>query len=511
MIKRRSILTGALILSAANFAARLLGFVYRIYMSNAIGAEGIGLYQLIMPIYSLAWSLSCAGITTTISKLVAQENAKSGYGNMGRILKQSLLLSVSVAAVIAALIFFGADFLAFNFIKDVRVIMPLRILAFAVPFMAAGSCVRGYYIGLSVSETPAISQVFEQVVRMVVIYALAGTFITRGLTFAISAAVCGIVAGEFLSFLYVFVAYLRFKRKHNLVSKPTLSPAAAMTMIISMALPLTLNRVSGSLLSTFENTLIPQRLAAFGMTQTEALSLYGQITGMAMPLIFFPSAFLTALSVSIVPAVSEALALSKPAKIKSTITKSLLFTSIIGFGAAMLFVVLPDELGKLIYGQDIGEMLLLLGIMCPLWYLGITVSGILNGLGKQLFIFKNSLISSVINIGCIYFLVPRFGVYAFIFGWSISLLVVLISGIIKIQNTSGVHFPVMSFIGKPALAAVASGSTVDYLTKTAFADSLPPVVRLLSCAAVMLAIYLAGVIWMGCVSVKDIKALLPHK
>ena len=141
-IDKRKILTGALILTAAGVITRILGFVYRIYMSNIMGAEGMGLYQLIMPIYALAWSISCAGFNTTVSKLTAQEKARGEYGNMTRMLRQSVIITTVLGVVLTGALYFGAELLATYFFHDTRVVMPLRILSLAFPFMAAGTAIR---------------------------------------------------------------------------------------------------------------------------------------------------------------------------------------------------------------------------------------------------------------------------------------------------------------------------------------------------------------------------------
>ena len=212
-MKKKSILASALVLTAAGLITRVLGFVYRVYMSNTIGPEGIGLYQLIIPIYSLAWSISCSGFTTTISKLTSEERAKGQYGNMGLILKQCIFLSAGIGVLLSLLLFFFTDFIALNFIKDARTLLPLKILALCFPFMAAGSCIRGYFFGLQESSVPAISQVIEQCVRMTIVFLLIGRFLPMGLAYACAVAVIGIVCGEIISFTFVFSSYKRFKKK----------------------------------------------------------------------------------------------------------------------------------------------------------------------------------------------------------------------------------------------------------------------------------------------------------
>jgi len=506
-IRKKSIVTGAFILAAANILTRLLGFVYRIYMSNAIGAEGMGLYQLVLPLYSLAWSIACSGFTTTVSKLVAQENAKREYGNMGRVLKQSLFITCAISAILTVLMYSFAGTIGETFFNDTRVVMPIRILALAIPVMAAGSCIRGYFLGLQETVVPAVSQVLEQCVRMIVIYSLAGLFIPRGLEYACAAAVLGIFCGELVSFLYILYSYRSFKTKHKLKNKPNLSPVQCLTLIFSMALPLTGNRISGSLLATLENVLIPQRLIMYGMTQKEAISAFGRITGMVMPLVMFPSALLHALSVSLVPAISEATAVSDNERITNTVSKSFLFTSIVGIGACAVFLTVPDELGKIIYNQDIGRILFIFGTMCPFLYLNITMSGILNGLGHQVFIFRTSLITSCINLFCIYFFVPKFGVTAFIAGWFAGMLYSVFTSLRKIGNGANINIKAGDWFVKPVLSAAAATLTVRFISRTLIFPAVGGIIGLLASLFMILLFYMGFIIILKCITADDLRSL----
>ncbi len=510
-MRKKGIVEGAVILTAAGVITRIMGFVYRIYMSNIIGAEGMGLYQLIMPIYGLAWSIACSGFTTTVSKLTAQERAKNEYGNMGRILKLSVIITTVIGTLLSVLLFTSAGYISQYFLKDTRLTLPLQVVALAFPFMAAGTCVRGYFIGLREMTVPAVNQVLEQFVRMAVIYFLAGFFVPLGLTYACVAAVIGIVCEEAFSLLYVVFAYKSFKKKNKLTKRPTLTTPEALSMISVMALPLTLTRVSHSFLSTFENTLIPQRLQLYGYTANEAMSIFGKISGMAMPLIFFPSALLTSISITLIPSVSENVATKNYKHIKSTSAKCVLFAAITGICASCIFIVFSDKLGTVIYRQDLSQMLLCLGIMCPFMYMQVIFSGILNGLGFQVFIFRNSMISSAINILFVYFAVPYKGINGFIFGWFVSLILICALEIIKLKDSVDLNIEYMNWFIKPALAAGAVGVTMNYLNKLFIYRTFGDTAGLVISMTALVVIYLFLVIILGSLSLDDIKLLIGRR
>lgn len=511
-MKKNSLVTGALILTCANIISRILGFVYRIYMSNTIGSEGMGLYQLIMPIYSLAWSISASGFSTTVSKLVAQENAKKEYGNMGRILKQSFVITGLIGLILSAILILFTDWIGITILNDSRTVMSLKLLAICFPFMAAASCVRGYFYGIQNSSIPAFSQVLEQVTRMSVIYLLAQTLIPLGLEYACLAAVSGICIGEIVSFLYVAISYKRFKMKNKLIRRPSMKSLVAISSILTMAIPLTANRVIGSFLSTVENTLIPQKLMEYGYTSSQAISTYGEITGMAMPLLQFPTAFLVALSITLVPAVSESIAVKNSRRINYTVSKSLQFTSLIGIGVTSVFLVFPYEISAAIYNnRTIGDFLFYMSWISPFLYLHIIVSGILNGLGEQVYIFKNNILSSVISILFIYFYIPKFGVFAFVIGSLLSLIVTTILAINKVMECTKIKFELSNWVFKPILAIVISTLVVKYIADMYIFIYLPLFIALLVSLSLLGLLYIGFLILLKSITKNDITMLLKNQ
>ncbi|WP_352401062.1 polysaccharide biosynthesis protein [Anaerotignum sp.] len=507
-MSRKTIITGTLILTAANLITKFMGFFYRVFMSNAIGAEGIGLYQLILPIYILTWSITSAGFTTTISRLTAQENVLGQSGNIGRIVKQSILLSLLVSLIVSGCLFVFADQIAMVVLKDGRAALSLRLLSFAIPFMAAGSCFRGFFLGLQNAFVPAFSQVFEQAIRILTIYLLAGVFVPMGLTYACCAAVAGVVLGEFLSFGFVAISYLHFKRRKKMIKKPTLSPTATCNMILTMALPLSATKIAASLLSTTENILIPRQLQLYGQNATQALSSYGELTGMAMPLIMLPSACLMAASVSLVPEISEACAVRQQARISRTVSVTFLFTFIVGIGAAALFAVFPREICYIVYNrQNLGELLFPLAFLCPFLYAQTTLHGLLNGMGEQLFLFRNNLITSAITIAGIWFFMPLYGIPAFLISWAAGMAYSVGSCLHKLFKRTGVFPDLGDCFIKPLLAGAASGLIIRYIIRISTPSKL---LFLLSLTAMGL-LYLVFLLMLGCFSKDNMATFLGKK
>ncbi len=505
-MKKKNLVAGALILTAAGLFTRVLGFIYRIYMSNLIGSEGMGLFQLIFPIYMLVWTLSASGLSVTVSKLTAQENAKRQYGSMHRILKLSILLSGTLGFLFSLLVFIFADWISIVLLKDPRPALALRYLAPCLPFMAIGSCIRGYFYGLQDTVKPACAQVLEQVARMAVIYFTAGFFIPKGLSYACAAAALGISSGEILSFLYVYYSYAKHHQQLKCIPRPALGILATFHTVMTMAVPLTANRAITTLLQTVENILIPRQLQLFGLSPREAISMYGELTGMALPLIFFPSAFIISLAMTLIPAVSEASAVKNMKRITYTVSKALKFTAIIGIGAVCLFFTFSHELGMAIYNKpEVGKLLYAISWLCPLLYLQLTLTAILNGLGQQMVTFRHNVLGSLINILFVFFLIPVYGLKAFFWGVLLSLTITSVLNLQKVLRCTGLVFDLGNWVIKPALSAGASGLTIYYISLKIFFPTLSlawgTTLSILSLGGM----YFIFLFLMGCITKEDMK------
>ncbi len=504
-MRKKTVIKGVAILMTANLITRLMGFYYRTCMVKMIGAEGVGLYQLIMPLYMLSWSITSSGITTTVSKLTAEETAKNNPANAKRVLHTALFLSFYISVSLALGMYIFAEPLAKYVIHDIRTTLPLKILSLSIPFMALGSCSRGYFMGTQNQVYPAASQIIEQIVRILAIFSLASHFVSRGLEYACAAATLGIVLGEAISFLFTIVS-LKFSLK-NITKKPSLRKRKALIVLLSMAVPLTLSRVTGSMLATIESILIPQRLSLYPSGEN-ALATFGSLTGMAMPLIQLPSAILFAVSVTLVPALSETEAIGKKKETSFLIEKALCWTSIIGWGVTVIFASFPKEICSLIYGYpNLGDMLFKLCIICPFLYLNITLAGVLNGLGCHTSIFKLNIISSAINIVFIYFLMPKIGIDAFIIGTAISLMVVVGLEILTVSRKNPFSISFYKSFFTPAVCAVSSYIIIKLFPSPKADDIIIITLYIIFLGLIYLLLLLAG----GGITKNDILSLFPRK
>lgn len=417
MSKKHTILNGAAILTCAGFAGRIIGFFYRIFLSRAIGAEGVGVYQLIFPLYALSFSLTVSGIQTSISHFVSAKTASGDQGGARKIFHIGLVLSVSLSLLVSFLLLRYHAALAESFVKEPRSSELLRLLAYAVPFGSIHACINGYYYGLRQVKVPAAIEVLEHAVRMGSVLFLCRMFALRGIAVTPAVAVYGIVAEEFCAAL-ISAAALTF----HFSSQPSLPKAAHrlthyLTELLILSTPLTLNRVLINVLQSIEALLIPLQLRLYGMSGSASLSVYGVLTGMALPLVMFPTALTSSLCTMLLPVISEAKATGRLSSIAPSIRKLCLSCLALGLFCFCACFFLGGPLGNLLFHSELaGSFIRALAWICPLLYLNPALFAILNGLEKTAQVFFYNLMAVSVRIGFIVFAIPKIGISGYFLG-----------------------------------------------------------------------------------------------
>lgn len=463
-MSRKSFVSGAIILMLAGLIVRVMGFVYRIYLSNLIGAEGMGLFQLISPVYSLVILTLTSGISIAVSKMVAEELAKNHPANLSRITGCALGLILVSGILVSVIIFFNTGFISNTLLKDERTYYSLLVLIPCIPVIAAASVLKGYFYGIQEVMPTALSQIVEQIVRIAIVMLTAGYFVNQGLAYACALATVGMVLGEISNLLVLYVIYaVRKKKTSKLSAQGTLRKRRIFEQLLSLSLPISANRFIASIMFSVEYILIPRRLLAGGLDYSHSMEVYGKLTGMAMPLIFFPSLVTSSIAVTLVPAISEALSLKNYKSVNYRISKSVQIAFILGFIFTAIFLSYPDEISNLLYRKEnIGGILYMLSFTCVFMYLQQTLLGVLNGLGKQGVSLRNMLIGSALRIGFVYFLIPRYGLQAYIWGIILSSVCVCILNLYVVIKTTGMHLDFRNWIMKPGFVSLVMFATSKY-------------------------------------------------
>lgn len=414
-MKKTIFIKNALILTASSLILRFAGIIFKVWLAAVIGSEGIGLYGLIFSVHVLSSTFASAGISTAVTRLIAEELGLGSKEGTLKILKKAIFLTLFVAILSVLILYFGSDFIATTFIGNKESAVALKILPFSLPFMGISSCLRGYFIAKRSATPNALSQIFEQAVRIIIIMLLIGKFLNKGIANCCTAIVIGDVTAEIMAGVMLYLIYLKSKSSLNYLNGRKNPPYGILRKITHIALPITSGRYLNTLLRTAENILVPKNLAKYAFSSNSALSQFGMIKGMALPILFFPSAILNAVSTLLIPEMSEAAAKNQKLLVKNATTNIIKITSIISFIFGAIFFVAGQEIGFLIYkSDDVGFLLKLLSPIVPLMYLDSISDGILKGLDQQVFSFRTAISDSAIRIILILIILPKYGLLGFI-------------------------------------------------------------------------------------------------
>lgn len=424
MKKNNSLITGTIILTITGFASRFIGFFYRIFLSRVFGAEGMGLYQLTSPVLALTFSVTVSGMQTAISKYVASETSTRDYRSSFRTLLTGFSISMLLSAVCTAYIYIFSDTIAEQLLFEPRTAPLLRIISLSIPMATVHSCINGYFYGIRKTAVPSLTQLAEQIVRVGSVYFIYAIYRANGYSPTISFAVVGLVIGEGASMLISLIAiYFRFyslsasRRLVSQIKMPVSSFRQNAGRLLSLSVPLSLNRTLINFLQSIEAIYIPQCLLRYGYDNAKALSVYGVLTGMALPLILFPSAITNSISVLLLPIVSEADSTGNQETIRKAVRKSIQYCLLLGFLCTAFFLCFGRLAGMLLYHNALaGSFILTLSFICPFLYIASTLNSILNGLGKTAQTFAFSMLSLLFRLLFVFYAIPIFGIQGYLWG-----------------------------------------------------------------------------------------------
>ncbi|SFS58708.1 stage V sporulation protein B [Marininema halotolerans] len=418
---KQTFLQGTLILVGAGFVTKVLGFVYRIALSRMIGDEGIGLFQMAFPILIFAITITTAGLPVAISKLVSEAEAMKDEQRVRSTLIISILI-VSISSILfTALILLAAPWIAHTLLTDARAIYPLMGIAPVLPIVAVSSIFRGYFQGRQHMSPYAWSLVVEQIVRIFTVLIIARWLYPYGIQYAAAGAMVGVLLGEGAGMLFLFHSYrkdpkrppLKFKVRETFQFQMWNRFSMVIKSLMRIAIPVTASRMVGSLAYAIEPIVVSQSLAIAGISVAASTALYGQLEGMAIPLLFFPAFITTGLSTSLVPAIAEAAAQGKHDVVEHRLNQSLRLSLIVGAPCAMIMFVLAEPLTTLLYhNAPVSRLLEIMAPFAIFLYVQGPLSAILQGLDKAKDAMRNSIFGAIIKTTLIFFLAsqPQLGI-----------------------------------------------------------------------------------------------------
>ncbi len=392
MSSHSSFVRGAAILAVAGVAVRLMGAALRIILASPalLGDNGIGLYQMAYPIFSTLLTISTAGIPVAISKIIAENFALSNQKQAFRVFRVALVILTLTGLLITLVMLGGAGFIAGVIIKQPRAYYSLVAISPAIFFVTVMSVFRGFFQGRQQMLPTAVSQLAEQLGRVAASVYLVVILLPRGLEFAAAGASFGAVAGSMLGLTVLLFIYFwdRPKFKQKISPRGFLRPSGLgeiVSQIFRLSVPITFGSLIMQLFTMIDLAIVTRRLQVAGFTMERATALYGQLTGMAGSVIYFPNVVVIALGVSLVPAISEALARENQNLITSRTSIAIKITVLFSLPAAVGLYMLATPITALLFTFKAVEAAAPLAILS--WSvialsLYITSTNIMQGLGQ---------------------------------------------------------------------------------------------------------------------------------
>lgn len=461
-IDRSSTLYATLLLTGTGLISQLLGFFYRIALSRLIGAEVMGLYQLIMPVYSVLLSIVAVGLTTAVSTLTAEYNALGRPYAIRQALRRCLLVFFLLALPLGAVVILGSDAISVYLLGDARTQLGLILLVPCILLTGVENLHKHSFYGAGNVRPPAFTELCEQVIRAAAVLGLLLVFLPQNPERTVGLIVTGMVICEVFSAVTLVIL---FRRQMGRRPRPD-GPAVSWGRIASIAVPVGLTSLLGNLMGSANSVLIPQRLVVGGMEVSEAMSEFGVLCGMTIPLLNMPTALIGAMCLIMVPKLAESAALHDRRTIQRRLDRALLATSVLMMPATALLVVVGPALGRLLFGDPrVGEHMLPLAVGVLLCCYQSVLSCALNGVGRQNAAARNSILCGAVQLLFTWFTVgiPGVGLKGYVAGFLVSSVLGLALNLISTIRATGLRLRPFEWLVSPALAAILMGLCINLL------------------------------------------------
>jgi stage V sporulation protein B len=464
---KRTFVYGASILLGANLINRILGFVYQYLIMTHIGGEAYGLFTMVFPIYMMALVLTTAGIPLAVSKMVSEEISLGHYRQAKTIFHIALIILVISGTVVSIGLFTLAPRLTDSIFPDPRVLNVFQICTPAIIVVSIASAFRGYFQGLQNMVPTAMSQICEQIVRVLVGFSMAERFLVKGVEWAAVGLAMGMLAGESVGLIVIVFQYYWTRNKDI----PTegyfrLQPVQTLIKLWHLASPVTLGRLLATGLSSLDAVLIPLRLQVAGFSSSQAVTLFGQLGGSAFTLLTFPSVFTFALSTSLVPAIAEATVQQRFQVVRARSFEAIRLTILLGIPFLIVLFYFAYPLTAFYKSSKIAPVLRVLAIGGIFTYLQQTTTGILQGLGKVQLPVINSIIAAFFRIPVMYILtgLPRWNVIGSAWSYVLGFFIMAVLNLTAIIRHTGLPLDLRHFILEPVSAGLLMLITFRLLT-----------------------------------------------
>lgn len=418
-MKKNKFLTATFILMLGGFITKILGFIIRIIYTRMVGTEGIALYSLVMPTYSLMLTIATLSLPIVISKLISENKIKSI-----KILSSATLITIIINTLTITLIYFTKDFIAIKLLHDERCSPLIMAMALTFPFVSLSSILKGYFYGKQKMLPHTISNVIEQIVRIVLIFLIIPILINISITASVMGLILMSIASEIASIL----TFLAFAPKKFTINKEDIKPDLKTTKeIMNISLPTVSSRLIGSIGYFFEPIILTNVLLFSGYSMSYIINEYGAYNAYSISLLAMPSFFIAAISSSLLPEISKFYHNGDLGMVKRRIKQALILSFIVGITASGFIYIFREKLLLILYKTTSGSNYIkILAPFFVLFYLEGPLQSVLQAIDKSKSCMYITLIAMIIKLlimSILSFL--KFGMYSLVYAEVIDIIIVV--------------------------------------------------------------------------------------
>lgn len=485
--KLRNFALNAGILTATSLSLGLAGVAYNAWLTRNLGSAGTGLFSLMMAVYRFAVTFACSGSGLAATRLVAEENALKNGAAASSAMNRTLIYSLFFGTAGGILLWIMSDFAASSMVGDIRAARPFRVLAFSLPFVGVSAALSGYFTAVTRVFSSSASQIFEQLSQMIFTVAVFGIMKPDDLGEACVLVAAGCTVSEGLSLLLHFVLYRIDRKRHPFCGGEKKSAFSVWKRIWEIALPVGASAVLRSALSTVKHLLVPVSLMKSGMTEESALSEYGIVGGMVLPVLTFPCAFLLGFSNLLVPEITRYKTLGEYGKIEKIMSFVFRLTLMFAIGVAAVLICWAEDFAVILYNEPAaGTAICALAPIVTVMYLDSAVDGILKGLGEQVAVVRYNVYDTAMCVGLVYTLVPLFGTAGYLMTIVISEVFNMALSASRLVSVTGFRVDMLRWAVFPsAAAALSTAFSKTVLRNSVLSEKAPGLVLTVLITAVL--------------------------
>ncbi len=411
---------------------QIIRLVFNIYVSNRITTEALGVFQLIMATYMFGITLSSSGINIACTRVISEELAFGNDYGIRKSATKCIKISIILSAIASFIFYKNSDFIVKYCFESKVSENIVYLICIALPLISVSSAISGYFVAVRRVYKTVFGQLLEQISKIIAIVVLFKYTNNGSLESICFALILGDVISEVISFTYLIIVYI-FDINYHFSTLKANSGENFLLRICRILIPVALTSYIKSGISTVKQLIIPSSLQKNGRNSQEALSDYGIISGMAMPIVMFPATFLIAVAGLLIPEFSRYYVKEDYRKIKIYTDKLLISSFLFACFLTIIFYFFGDNVGRAIYhNNEVGSYIKIFSLLIPFMYVDIIIDNILKGLDAQTNVMVINIIDLITSTSFILIFVPILGIKGYIISIFISEILNLILSLRKL-------------------------------------------------------------------------------